>query len=334
MLTWARSQLPRRSIAWCIFVGVLSAHAPVSVLAQEPVWYQIELVVFAHRDSTGAASEVWSTDPGTPSLESTVELATTDMSPADTEAPTPLTQNPSAADPQGEPPADPLGEGGDTAVEVSVPAEPTENAQTLDAIASLGLRAFVRLPQEELQLTSLRQRLDKSPGYETLVHVGWRQALSRNEKPQAVHIYRGMEQADTQTSLAEPLVDPLVSADTARIDQAVASPLPLDGTVAVVLGRYLHVAADLVYAPEEAPLPAAAPGTASPPPQVPAPTDIPTEEGTIDGALADGEQPVVPKPLVYRMTQSRRMRSNELHYLDHPLFGMLIQATPVKLGNL
>ncbi|RLA03368.1 MAG: hypothetical protein DRQ47_05290, partial [Gammaproteobacteria bacterium] len=33
----------------------------------------------------------------------------------------------------------------------------------------------------------------------------------------------------------------------------------------------------------------------------------------------------------YTMQQSRRMRSNETHYLDHPLFGMLIQIRPYKL---
>ncbi|MFN2308841.1 MAG: CsiV family protein [Gammaproteobacteria bacterium] len=31
-----------------------------------------------------------------------------------------------------------------------------------------------------------------------------------------------------------------------------------------------------------------------------------------------------------RLKESRRMRSNELHYLDHPRFGVLVQVTPVK----
>lgn len=31
----------------------------------------------------------------------------------------------------------------------------------------------------------------------------------------------------------------------------------------------------------------------------------------------------------YRMTASRRMRSSELHYLDHPLFGALVLITPL-----
>jgi hypothetical protein len=31
-----------------------------------------------------------------------------------------------------------------------------------------------------------------------------------------------------------------------------------------------------------------------------------------------------------RFTTTRRMRSNEIHYLDHPLFGLLVLATPVE----
>jgi hypothetical protein len=31
------------------------------------------------------------------------------------------------------------------------------------------------------------------------------------------------------------------------------------------------------------------------------------------------------------MQASRRMRSGELHYIDHPLMGVLIKVTPVKL---
>ena len=32
----------------------------------------------------------------------------------------------------------------------------------------------------------------------------------------------------------------------------------------------------------------------------------------------------------FRLTNHRRMRSNELNYIDHPLFGVLVIATPVQ----
>ena len=33
---------------------------------------------------------------------------------------------------------------------------------------------------------------------------------------------------------------------------------------------------------------------------------------------------------VYRMKQSRRMRSNETHYMDHPRFGIVARVTPYE----
>lgn len=35
----------------------------------------------------------------------------------------------------------------------------------------------------------------------------------------------------------------------------------------------------------------------------------------------------------FQMLQTRRMRSKELNYLDHPLFGMLIEIMPVESGS-
>ena len=35
----------------------------------------------------------------------------------------------------------------------------------------------------------------------------------------------------------------------------------------------------------------------------------------------------------FQMLQNRRMRSKELNYLDHPLFGMLIKIIPVEAGS-
>lgn len=34
-------------------------------------------------------------------------------------------------------------------------------------------------------------------------------------------------------------------------------------------------------------------------------------------------------PHIYRMAESRRMRSKELHYLDHPMFGVIVLVTPL-----
>lgn len=42
----------------------------------------------------------------------------------------------------------------------------------------------------------------------------------------------------------------------------------------------------------------------------------------------------LPEVLSYHLAQSRRMKLDELHYLDNPYFGMLVRITPVKVVAL
>lgn len=85
------------------------------------------------------------------------------------------------------------------------------------------------------------------------------------------------------------------SIDVARV----AAPLPrLSGEIAMSLGRYLHLDVRLDLDPESV---------------------VATEQQL--GLAAE--------PPVYRLRESRRMRSRELHFLDHPKFGVLVRIDPV-----
>lgn len=86
----------------------------------------------------------------------------------------------------------------------------------------------------------------------------------------------------------------------------------LEGTVGVTLGRYLHFRADLNYH---------APGLGLEPVSIP--------------FAASG--PVLPTDLEapglrhMRLSESRRMRSDEVHYLDHPKLGLVVRIDPVTI---
>ncbi|TCK08876.1 CsiV family protein [Marinobacterium mangrovicola] len=65
---------------------------------------------------------------------------------------------------------------------------------------------------------------------------------------------------------------------------------------------------------------------------------INTGDGRVDGTIrVDRSRYLHFKPNLlltrngaqYQLKQSRRMRSRELHYLDHPLFGVLVYARPI-----
>jgi hypothetical protein len=106
------------------------------------------------------------------------------------------------------------------------------------------------------------------------------------------------------------------------------SKVALDGTLRVHRARYLHIEADLLY---YRPLD----GDAS---AAPAPADDPNAAPIVDSpdtALIEQLLAEIDRaPRLFRLTESRRMRSRELHYLDHPLFGVLVEAWPVELPEM
>ena len=73
----------------------------------------------------------------------------------------------------------------------------------------------------------------------------------------------------------------------------------LDGTITLIRERYLHLAIDL-------------------------------SESVPGAGAADLYGNPTAAPPAYRLTESRRIRSGELHYFDHPRLGVIARVTPVQ----
>ena len=111
-----------------------------------------------------------------------------------------------------------------------------------------------------------------------------------------------------------PAYHPLVHGGWVTLGLPDSAALPVDlgvlgvanpaGTVRLSLTRFLHVKLDLTYIDTQAAQrgPVAAPGDLT-------------------------ELPIMPR---YHIDAERTTRSGELHYFDHPAFGVLIKVTPVK----
>ncbi len=111
-----------------------------------------------------------------------------------------------------------------------------------------------------------------------------------------------------------PAYHPLVHGGWVQLGLPDSATVPVDlgvlgvanpaGTVRLSLTRFLHVKLDLTYIDAQ---------TAQ---RVPAPSA---------GDLT--ELPIAPR---YHIAAERTTRSGEIHYFDHPAFGVLIKVTPVK----
>ena len=205
------------------------------------------------------------------------------------------------------------------------------------------------VPGEASELAPLLAQLERSRLYQPLLHWHWRQPGWDSAQARTLRVSVPM---DTDLPVETPTLAPLVmeptdtaplqevplpelagevaATETPRDDLESLLPEPerLTGTLRLRRGRYLHLDVDLVY---REPVWEASEASA------PAEAGIDTLIGGTEPAMPaeQAEPATAPLPLEpvlreVRMTQSRRMRSGELHYLDHPRFGVLVLVTPYE----
>lgn len=169
---------------------------------------------------------------------------------------------------------------------------------------------FKLLPSEDYHLTDAASRIAASNDYRLLTHIAWRQPGLDSQVALPVFFQEAIPGEDMPDTS---------SPTTMNAEQPATPPLynkaMLQGLITVSLSRYLHVDATLRFEADGlAPLPESLNNTDETPAVA---TDINTTSR--------------PTNVVYLIQQSRRMRSKELHYIDHPVIGMLVMITPVDI---
>jgi hypothetical protein len=167
--------------------------------------------------------------------------------------------------------------------------------------------AYLQLREDQYQMMDKFEQLQDAEGYDPLIHIAWRQPGLGPDDAVAVHIHGGVngsavakEAADGEDGSGntpeETAVTPVVEDQSEPGVEGPPAPF-IDGTIKLIRKRFLHVEADFLYRA----------------PYIDDPANHLSREQW---------------PQAFRLTESRRMRSRELHYLDHPMFGILILATP------
>jgi len=185
---------------------------------------------------------------------------------------------------------------------------------------------FNSLAVEDYQLTEEIENLKTSEQYRILLHTGWRQPGLAKKDAVTVYINHAIaeyeevgepstafeettsEQINPPTALTPDAPAPATEAAPAMpmtLPEPLKAVASLQGMVTIVLSRYLHLEAELIYTKE--------PNTES--------VDM------FDTAFLEDRRG---KETIYYMKQNRRMRSKETHYIDHPKFSMLIHITPYE----
>ncbi len=190
--------------------------------------------------------------------------------------------------------------------------QPQLSSKTISLYGERARKSGLVLLNSSSRALPIAKSLMTRRGYQPLFHQVWQQPLLPKRQALPIHI-RGGEQLNDQT-------------------------FELDGDITLDIARYLHLRTNLFYTlrkPTDWPTDTAATEDIS----TEANSDpeivfqpLPTIEQSTEPADAT-ETPVISKDptlLTVQMKQGRRMRRDQLHYLDHPLFGLFIKMTRIK----
>src|SRR5690554_1495553 len=184
---------------------------------------------------------------------------------------------------------------------------------------------FYRLAKDARKLNAVKDRLNAQPGFKVLFHEAWRQIIVDESDSPAILVFGGKE-FDAHNEL--------------------------EGSVTIHVSRYLHINTNLwltqfqantghnrnqwpslpqqpqkrlAQQPDSAPAQAIFTGGN----MATAKSEfLSFNDSEADRALTDFlAAPFVPGEII-TMQQSRKMRSDELHYLDHPRLGVLVKILP------
>jgi len=185
------------------------------------------------------------------------------------------------------------------------------------------LLTFQYIEDTAYRLNDIETNLNESNHHRVLLHSAWRQPGLSKENAISVKIdhFISTETTDTDETSDEATINQsdlqnnqieseelesnedsfLTSTETNIPKQGIV----LSGYIKLILSRYLHLKIDLIYHELK---------------------NEPTDQFFIDEF---GEEDRLPD--VFHIKQTRRLRSKELHYIDHPVISIVALITPYKI---
>ena len=192
--------------------------------------------------------------------------------------------------------------GRDQTIELIMDTVDPVAGETVDPVDEADLIPYLALSKDRYRLAGVNRVLELSREYRPLLHVAWQQPGLGSRDIRAIHLdntqfdEKPAEQAEPEPGeeWVRPEYTPPVKV--------------YDGILRLRKSRYLHVDVDFAYFPE-------------------------SMEQPIQGSAAGTDDNQLPSADYVRLTQSRRIRPEELHYFDHPLFGLIVQVSRIEINE-
>ncbi len=168
---------------------------------------------------------------------------------------------------------------------------------------------YLQLAMDRLKLDGVERVLKLSREYRPLLHLAWQQPGFDSNSARAVHLqkFEDIEELTTAEALVQEPDDlaALSNEQTTEEEGYQVQDLIFDGTIRLRSSKFLHVDIDMAYFPESL---------------------------SSEGPLQDADESLfVQQQADYvRLQESRKIKLNEIHYFDHPSFGVILRVSRLK----
>ncbi len=167
---------------------------------------------------------------------------------------------------------------------------------------------YLQIAEGKLRMDGIHRVLKLSREYRPHMHVSWQQPGLSSAIARAVHIQKFAEPdlITREQNLGQTENNSGVLSDEMENKYQVKD-LIFDGTIRLRSSRFLHVDVDIAYFPEF----------------------LSEQNETIN---EDNSLFVQQQADYVRLQESRKIKLNEIHYFDHPFFGVIIRASRLNLN--
>jgi Peptidoglycan-binding protein, CsiV len=167
--------------------------------------------------------------------------------------------------------------------------------------ASEGLVPYMILDKGRNRLNGVQRTFKLSSQYRPLIHLSWQQPAAQRRQSRYVHLQRlDGDQSIPVADASNPDVEPEFLDEIIPLDRVV------DGSIRIRSGFYLHADIDFSYF-----------------------KDLPAE----NKILRSSEESFISAidKTVIKLKETRKLKLNEIHYFDHPMFGVILQVSRLNL---
>ena len=176
------------------------------------------------------------------------------------------------------------------------------NMVELQEASASGLIPYSIMDNSRNRLSGVYRYFKLSSDFRPLYHVSWQQEATERRESRYVHIQRLEGGQTVPVAKTEELKEVTLEEEPAFIEEMTMPDKIIDGSIRIRSGFYLHADIDLSYF-----------------------TQLPLE----NKVLRSSEESFTSEfdKTEIKLKETRKIKLNEIHYFDHPMFGVVLQVS-------